>query len=162
MHTSILLQLPKEHNVTCYHYQRMEQRHIVGMENGDIYIFDNTGRYLTTLMGHSGRITNIDQFASFLVTSSYDKNVSIWNMSDITALMTPIEVSFRQWPLSFAFDKPAQTLQVGLANGDIETVRISIEKNVENTHRHITREFTPQEWDYYIGGNVPFINFKQQ
>lgn len=162
MHTSILLQLPKEHNVTSYHYQRMEQRHIVGMENGDIYIFDNTGRYLTTLMGHSGRITNIDQFASFLVTSSYDKNVSIWNMSDITALMTPIEVSFRQWPLSFAFDKPAQTLQVGLANGGIETVRISIEKNVESTHRHITREFTPQEWDYYIGGNVPFINFKQQ
>ena len=162
MHTSILLQLPKEQNVTSYFYQHREQRHIVGMENGDIYIFDNTGRYLTTLIGHSGRITNIDQYDSFLVTSSYDKNVSIWNISDITALMMPVEVSFKQWPLSFALDKPAQTLQVGLANGDIETVRISIEKNVESTRRHITREFTPQEWDYYIGGNVPFINFKQR
>lgn len=162
MHSSILIQLPKEQNVTCYHYQHKEQRHIVGMENGDIHIYDSAGKYLTSLIGHSGRITNIDQYDSFLVTSSYDKKVSVWNMSDITALMTPIEISFKQWPLSFALDKPAQTLQVGLANGDIETVRISIEKNVESTRRNITREFTPQEWDYYIGKNVPFINFKQQ
>ena len=162
MSTPVVVQLPREHTVTCYYYQRNEQRHIVGVENGDIYIYDNTGKFIATLVGHAGRITNIDQFDSFLVTSSYDKNVSIWNISDITALMTPIDISFKQWPLSFALDKPAQTLQVGLANGDIETVRISIEKNVESTRRNITREFTPQEWNYYIGENVPFINFRQR
>jgi WD40 repeat protein len=160
--THLHIQLPKEYKVTSYYYQSNEQRHIVGVESGDVYIYDNYGKLLTTLIGHSGRITNIDMFDTFLVTSSYDKNVSIWNMSDITALMTPIEISFKQWPLSFALDKPAQTLQVGLAKGDIETVRISIEKNVESTRRNITREFTPQEWDYYIGDNVPFINFKQR
>jgi WD40 repeat protein len=160
--THLHIQLPKEYKVTSYYYQSNEQRHIVGVESGDVYIYDSYGKLLTTLIGHSGRITNIDMFDTFLVTSSYDKNVSIWNMSDITALMTPIEISFKQWPLSFALDKPAQTLQVGLAKGDIETVRISIEKNVESTRRNITREFTPQEWDYYIGDNVPFINFKQR
>ena len=162
INTHLHIQLPKEYKVTSYYYQRNEQRHIVGVENGDVYIYDNYGKLLTTLIGHSGRITSIDMFDTFLVTSSYDKNVGIWNTSDITGLMTPIEISFKQWPLSFALDKPAQTLQVGLANGDIETVRISIEKNVESTRRNITREFTPQEWDYYVGNNVPFINFKQK
>ncbi len=157
-----MLQIPKSYDVTSYYFQKDNNCHYLGTENGDIYVCDRTGKYLATLIGHSGRITSIDQYASQLVTSSYDKNICIWDIADFTALMTPIKIGFNQWPLCFAYDKPARTLRVGLANGDIETVRISISNNTESTHRSITREFTPQEWNYYIGANVPFVNFKQQ
>lgn len=157
-----ILQMPKQHDVTYYYYQKDARRHYIGTDIGDIFLYDHSGKYLTTLFGHSGRITGIDLNGPHLVSSSYDKNVCIWDITDITALMSPIKIGFIQWPLCFALDKPAQTLRVGLANGNIETVRISVANNRASTHKNITREFTPQEWDYYIGNNVPFINFKQQ
>jgi hypothetical protein len=53
------------------------------------------------------------------------------------------------------------TLITGLADGDIESLHISVENNKDNVHDHIERNFTPQEWEYYIGEGVKYRRFKE-
>jgi hypothetical protein len=36
-----------------------------------------------------------------------------------------------------------------------------VEDNRRSIHQHLEREFTPQEWEYYMGKGVKYRRFKE-
>ena len=135
--------------------------HVLGTEDGDVLLYDKDMKYVRSLVGHSGAITHMEHLGWCLATSSYDHRICLWNLEDLNTQIAPIEVHYNQWPLSFTTNRDNWTLIVGLADGEIQSLHISVEDNKDNVHDHIERDFTPQEWEYYIGEGVKYRRFKE-
>lgn len=153
--------LPRNNPVSYYYYMKNKGMHIVGTEDGDVIVYDKDFKYVKSLVGHSGAITHMENLGWCLATSSYDHKICLWNLNDINRQVAPIEVYYDKWPLCFTTNKDNWTLLVGLAEGNIESLHISVEDNKNNVHDHIERDFTPQEWEYYIGEGVKYRRFKE-
>ena len=153
--------LPRNNPVSYYYYMKDKGMHILGTEDGDVLLYDNNYKYVKSLVGHSGAITHMEHLGWCLATSSYDRKICLWNLNDIDSQIAPIEVYYEKWPLCFTTNKDNWTLIVGLADGDIESLHISVDDNKNNVHDHIERDFTPQEWEYYIGKGVKYRRFKE-
>lgn len=149
----------KETQATAYVYQSKLKYDIIGADNGTLYIYDTNGNYVRSLIGHKARIADIDQYSNMAISSSYDNTIRIWNLVHINDMIVSNEISFDRWPLSVMFDNTASTLQIGLADGDLHSLNISARSNAEAARKKIEREFTIDEWNYYIGKGVPFKKF---
>lgn len=156
---SVPVTMPRGETVTAFEYLADRGWLVLGTETGPVYVFDRNGRLLNALHGHTGRITHLERMSWMLVSSSYDHTLRLWDVRDIASLMTPVNISYDRWPLCFAVDGDQKTLRVGMEGGDIRSVSVSVEKNAESTRRAITREFTKDEWRYYIGKEVPYRTF---
>ena len=159
---SATFNMPKKDCISFYYYHKDKQYHIMGCTDGEIYIYDRDMNHVTTLYGHKAGITDMTHLGKYLFSSSYDHNVCVWDIDNIHAVSSPVSIEYQQWPLCMVFDEPIQTLRVGLANGGLESVRISVEDNAESTHRLIDRDFTVDEWNYFIGPSVPYQSFKMK
>jgi WD40 repeat protein len=155
------ISLPRNNPVSYYYYMKDRGMHILGTEDGDVLLYDSDYKYVKSLVGHSGAITHMEHLGWCLATSSYDHKICLWNLYDIDSQIAPIEVYYDKWPLCFTTNKDNWTLIIGLADGDIESLHISVDDNKNNIHDHIERDFTPQEWEYYIGKGVKYRRFKE-
>ena len=158
---STRISLPRNNPVSYYYYMKNKGMHILGTEDGDVLLYDKKYKYIKSLVGHSGAITHMEHIGWCLATSSYDHKICLWNLEDLNTQIAPIEVYYDKWPLSFTTNMDNWTLITGLADGDIESLHISVENNKDNVHDHIERNFTPQEWEYYIGEGVKYRRFKE-
>lgn len=156
------MQLPQHVTVTAFEYVPERQWLLLGTETGQIYIYNRDGRLVTTLHGHTGRITRLARLSWQLVSSSYDHTLRLWDLRDPSSIINPVNINYDHWPLCFAADASLSTLCVGLEGGDIRSISVSAEKNAQSTHRSITREMTPDEWMYYIGKEEPYLHFKEE
>lgn len=158
---STRISLPRNNPVSYYYYMKGKGMHILGTEDGDVLLYDKDHKYVKSLVGHSGAITHMEHLGWCLATSSYDHKICLWNLEDLNTQIAPIEVHYNKWPLSFTTNRDNWTLIVGLADGEIQSLHISVEDNKDNVHDHIERDFTPQEWEYYIGEGVKYRRFKE-
>ena len=158
---STRISLPRNNPVSYYYYMKGKGMHILGTEDGDVLLYDKDHKYVKSLVGHSGAITHMEHLGWCLATSSYDHRICLWNLEDLNTQIAPIEVHYNKWPLSFTTNRDNWTLIVGLADGEIQSLHISVEDNKDNVHDHIERDFTPQEWKYYIGEGVKYRRFKE-
>ena len=159
--TSVSLQMPRGEVVTAFEYAEDKEWLILGTETGPVYIYDRKGKLLSSLHGHTGRVTHMERMDWMLVSSSYDHTVRLWDMRHIGSLVTPVNISYSRWPLCFVTDEKQRMVRIGMEGGDIRSVNVSVETNSRNTHNNITREFSTDEWEYYIGKEVPYRRFKQ-
>ena len=159
--SSTHISLPRNNPVSYYYYMKDKGMHILGTEDGDVLLYDKNHKHIKSLVGHSGAITHMEHLGWCLATSSYDHKICLWNLNDIDTQIAPIEVYYDKWPLCFTTNKDNWTLIVGLADGDIESLHISVDDNKNCVHDHIDRDFTPQEWEYYIGKGVKYRRFKE-
>lgn len=156
------MELPQHVTVTAFEYVPERQWLLLGTETGPIYIYNRDGRLVTTLHGHTGRITRLARLSWQLASTSYDHTLRLWDLRDTSSIITPVDITYDHWPLCFAADATQSTLCVGMEGGDIRTISVSAEKNAQSTHRSITRELTSDEWMYYIGKDVPYTHFKEE
>lgn len=153
------LTLPDKGYVTNYYYHKGKHLHAVGLDNGNIVFYDNGGNMISEFTGHSAPITNMEHNDWCFVSSSYDKTIRIWNLSNIGGLVVPLELKCNSWPLTIEIDRDVNTLRVGYANGEVESIRISVDDNSASVRKHLNRDFTPEEWNYYIGKEEPYKTF---
>lgn len=142
--------------VTAYHYDNVRQYHILGLSNGIVYIIGNDGNIKKELIGHNGSITHLTSFDNLLATSSYDHTLRFWSIRDLSTIITPFEQTIDKWPLSFVINPKSSLIWIGTEGGGLMNFHISAARNAETTKKKLTREFTPEEWNYYIGKNVPY------
>lgn len=156
------IELPRHGTITAFEYVPERKWLLLGTETGPIYIYNRDGRLVTTLHGHTGRITRLSRLSWQLVSSSYDHTLRLWDLRDPSSIINPVNIAYDHWPLCFAADATLNTLYVGMEGGDIRSVSVSAEKNAESTRHSITRELTPDEWMYYIGKEEPYLHFKEE
>ena len=61
--------------------------------------------------------------------------------------------------MHFCFDSKKNTFWLGDVKGNITAVNISVPVMVETVKKKLKRDLTADEWNFYIGREVPYESF---
>jgi hypothetical protein len=64
------------------------------------------------------------------------------------------------WLTDFAFNNNKDYIWTGEHNGSITQYLISMPKIAERLRQNVKRDFTKDEWNYYVGKGIPFRKLK--
>lgn len=130
---------------------------VFGMNDGNIYLLNRNGD-VKKFTGHRSRVTKMRFNGNSLYSSSLDGTVNRWDATkDRTEPVTLY--SGNCWILHFSFDNDVNYLWVGNQKGHLAEALLSIPIMVDNIQKHLKRNFTQSEWNYYIGASVPYVPF---
>ena len=149
--------LPFLQPVMSYVCQNETGRYAIGTIDGTIYYFDAKGK-MQRLVGHRSRVSRLKFSNDRLFSTSYDGTARFWNLTGekiepITVLQTD------QWIICSSFDENNNYSWTGDLNGNLTQTLIQPEMMAENVHKSLKRNFTQEEWIYYIGNNIPYESF---
>lgn len=144
--------------VTAFTWYKEKNLSAIGLENGDILVFDASGNSRGKLVGHSSRVTDLHFVDNFLFSSSYDRVVNIWDVNATNSEAVSIN-DFTSWVYCMCSnDKKA--LFIGEQSGKVSRIVVSPSEMAKTIHSNLKRDFTDDEWAYYVGKNVPRIKLK--
>ncbi|MGM9689169.1 MAG: hypothetical protein ACI3YD_08970 [Alloprevotella sp.] len=131
-----------------------ENRHTaVGTEQGHLFIVDKQGEVTQRLVGHRSRITQLEFVGDYLISSSYDGDLKLLNLR--AGKFEPLTLhSFPTWVHCF-YMAPNNILWAGDENGSLSRLVVSPNGMAELIRQNLRRDFTDEEWNFYIGANVP-------
>ena len=154
----ITSEAPVKGRVTSFASSKASKTQVFGMSDGTIYLFDENSQRLTKLEGHISRISKLKLNNLRLFSSSYDGTVNFWNTAS-TKIEPMTMFTADSWIMNFNFDNSKQYAWVGDQNGNLTEALLSVPMMVDMLKKKLTRNFTQEEWDYYIGKNVPYETF---
>lgn len=128
-----------------------------GMKNGTIYLFDKKGNR-QELAAHRSRITFLKINGYHLYTSSYDGMLYLWMCNKSKIEPMPI-LKTGSWITSFTFNLKKNNIWCGDQKGNLTDEFINVEMMVERIKGRLKRNLTQEEWNYYIGPNIPYEAF---
>lgn len=149
--------LPFLQPVMSYVYQQSTGRSAYGTIDGTIYYFDAKGK-MQRLVGHRSRVSRLNFYKDQLFSTSYDGTVRFWNITSEKIEPTTVLQS-DQWIISSSFDENNIYSWTGDLNGNLTQTLIQPELMAENVRKSLKRNFSQEEWAYYIGNNIPFESF---
>ena len=71
--------------------------------------------------------------------------------------MTMVETG--NWIMHFTYEASKNTFWMGDVKGNLIYVNISVPAMVETIRKKLKRNLTPDEWNFYIGQDVPYEPF---
>lgn len=130
-----------------------------GTLDGTIYLTDSRGG-TKKLVGHLSQVSKVRFIKDRLFSSSYDGKLLFWPILDmhvqpVTLLQT------NSWITSFSLDVSQEYMWIGCADGSLSNYLISIPLIAQRLKRNVKRNFTENEWQYYIGRGIPYRNIKE-
>ena len=149
--------VPVSEKVTCFASSDNGMA-AYGTADGTIYLIDRRGR-THRLVGHLSQVTKLKFYGQRLYSSGNDKKLLLWMTGEnqirpITLLLT------NSWLTDFTFDDEKNFIWSGEANGTITQYLISLPLISERLRKNVKRNFTPDEWDYYVGKGIPYKKVK--
>lgn len=151
-----------------FSYNSLQDRNIqvYGTIDGTIIVLDDQGN-INRLVGHQSRVSRISWvYKSFyrlpqqnmIISSSYDGTIKLWDLR--TEKIEPINVfSSNSWVVCYRFENTGNYLWTGGQNGTISHIVISVPLMAETILKSLKRDFTIEEWEYYIGNNIPYESY---
>ena len=140
-------------NVTAYAWSVDLQQAAVGTENGKIFLLDQDGKIIEQLVGHRSKVTQLEFEGHKLFSSSYDCTVNIWNLeAEKIEALSLMEVSSWIYCFSRSVDN---SLWIGDESGTVHRIMYSPDDMVKLVKRNLKRDFTEDEWSYYLGKDIP-------
>ena len=149
--------VPVRGQVTAFAESKESHQSAYGTNDGTIYLVDSKGQ-MRELIGHRSRISHLKMNGPRLYSSSYDGTLNLWVTQSDKIEPLPL-LSTGQWMISFTFDNSKHHLYLGDQNGNLTIAQMTIDTMVEKIHNQLTRDFTTDEWNYYIGKNVPYESY---
>lgn len=154
--------VPQEHfikeQVTAFSWSSDLKMGAVGVENGNIYLIDETGNVVKSLVGHRSRITQLEFKGQYLFSSSYDCTVSLWDISASKQEAVSLKI-LSGWVHCICMAED-NTIWTGDESGAVSRIMISPDEMAALIQSKLKRDFTDDEWSYYVGRNVPRIRLK--
>jgi hypothetical protein len=155
----VTMRTPVEGKVTAYCESKHTGFRAYGMSDGTIYLQHNNGR-TQKLVGHRSRISKMKMNGRRLYSTSYDGSVNLWvadneKIDPITLLTT------NGWIMNFTFDSSKSALWLVDAKGSLTEANMSVDVMVKEIKKKLKRDLTREEWNYFIGRNVPYESFTQ-
>ena len=93
-----------------------------------------------------------------LFSSSYDGTINLWIAT--SEKIEPITLyTSKNWILYFTYDRSKNYLWLGDQKGNLSQVLISVPMMVDRIKHNLKRNFTKDEWNYYIGEKIPYESF---
>jgi WD40 repeat protein len=149
--------VPVEGKVTAYCESKNTGFEAYGMNDGTIWLTQKGSR-MQKLIGHRSRISKMKLNGRRLYSAAYDGEVNLWITSN--EKIEPITLAqTNNWIMSFNFDSSKNTFWMGDVKGNLTAVNISIPSMVAEIKKKLKRDFTQEEWNYFVGKNIPYESF---
>ena len=87
--------------------------------------------------------------------------LNLW-ISDSEKIEPMTLLQTNNWIMNFQLDSTKETVWMCDAKGNLTAVNISINKMVDAMKKKLKRNLTTEEWNYYIGPNVPYEKFVEK
>lgn len=149
---------PVSGRVTAFASSKNSKQQVYGMSDGTVYLFNEKTSKITKLVGHLSRISQIKLNSYKLLTSSYDGTVKFWNTASEKIEPTTM-VTTNSWIMDFCYDKKKESIWIGDQEGVVTEALLSVPVMVDVLKKKLKRNLTTEEWNYYIGKNVPYESF---
>jgi WD40 repeat protein len=146
--------IPVQGAVTAFASSKNEKMEAYGMSDGTIFLVDSMGK-TRRLVGHRSRISKLKINGKRIFSSSFDGTLNLWVASN-QKIEPMTMLNAGNWIMNFTFDPSKQHIWAGCQKGNIVETLISLETIVKDVRRKLKRDFTREEWNYYIGENVPY------
>jgi len=129
-----------------------------GTRSGMVYVMDYPKmKNIRKLRGHQSEVSKVGFVKGYLVTASYDRTLKLWDLN--SEKLEPITLNtFSSWVRCFSIGNDNH-IWTGDAQGALTSLDISPESMAKTIKNSLKRDFTQQEWNYYIGREVPFTSF---
>lgn len=139
--------------ITTYEWSDVHQLAAVGTQSGNIYLLDKDGLMKRQLVGHRSRITQLAFAGRHLYSSSYDRTVSLWDMDARKQEAVSLH-TLSGWVHCFCLSAD-NTIWTGDESGAVSRVMTSPDEMAALVRKKLKRDFTDDEWIYFVGKNVP-------
>ncbi len=149
---------PVQGRITCYARSENAGLEAYGTADGTIYLRNRSGS-TRTLLGHRSRVSKMKFSGSRLYSSSYDGTLNLW-LCD-REKMEPMPIfNTGTWLTNFTFDNAKKYVWACDYTGQIIKAPVSVQEMVSKVKSRIERDLTVDEWNYYIGKNIPYESFR--
>ena len=149
--------VPVSGRITAFASSKGSGLEAYGMSEGTIFLFDKAGN-MRRLIGHRSRISKIKINNIRLYSASFDGTVNLW-VAKGEKIEPMTLMNANSWIMHFTFDESKNHMWTGDQKGNVSEMLISIPTIIKNVKEKLKRDFTPAEWNYYIGPNIPFESF---
>ena len=146
--------VPFKGQVTSYAESKNQHLTAFGMSDGSINIINGKGQK-TRLVGHLSRISKVKVDGYRLYSSSYDGTLNLWLTNSAKVDPMPLFTT-KGWIINFTFDLQKHYVWSGDQNGNLTRALISVPEMQNRLQAKLKRNMTREEWNYYIGRNVPY------
>jgi hypothetical protein len=151
--------VPVSGQVTAFAKNSSRRLTAYGMLDGTIWLLDGKGKTYK-LMEHLSQVTKLEFDAYRLYSSSFDGKLLFWMTSD--PQIKPITLfQSGSWLNDFTFSKDMDYIWTGEYNGTVTEYLISLPKIAQLLRQNVKRNFTQEEWDYYVGKGIPYLKVKK-
>ena len=152
-------QVPFKGQVTAYVESSNQHLTVYGMSDGSINIMNGKGQQ-TRLVGHLSRISKVKADGNRLYSSSYDGTLNLWLTNSAKIIPMPLFTT-KGWIINFTFDLQKYFVWSGDQNGNLTRALISVPEMLRRLRAKLKRNMTREEWNYYVGRNVPYEEVKK-
>ena len=151
--------VPVSGQVTAFAKNGSRRLTAYGTLDGTIWLIDGKGK-VYKLVGHLSQVTKLEFDASRLYSSSFDGKLLFWMTSD--PQIKPITLfQSGSWLNDFTFSKDMDYIWTGEYNGTVTEYLISLPKIAQRLRQNVKRNFTQEEWGYYVGRGIPYLKVKK-
>lgn len=151
---------PVAGRVTAFANSKNEHLSAYGMSDGTIWLIDGKGSTYK-LAGHLSQVTKMKFNGKLLYSSCYDGKLLFWK-TDETQIKPITLFQSGSWLMDFTFDSKKDYIWTGDNIGTITEYLISLPLIAQRLRRNVKRNFTQEEWNYYVGKGIPYREVKSE
>ena len=151
--------VPVAGRVTAFASSKKGNLAAYGMADGTIWLTDGSGK-THKLVEHLSRVTKLMFNGHRLYSSSYDGKLLFWPIESNSQFKAVTLYQSANWLTDFTFSNDMDYILTSEHNGTITQCLISLPKIAERLRQNVKRNFTPEEWNYYVGKGIPYREIK--
>ena len=124
----------------------------IGYKNGSVWVVPTADRgNAKELSEHVSAVSCILFHGAHLYTSSLDGTICLWSLRDAQNTTASLVYEGQSWLHTFSVSQDEKMLIVGDEKGNLSRIVIDPQRMADQIYQHLTRNFTPEEWNLYIG-----------
>lgn len=146
-------------NITCIDLSVDASKIICGTSDGNLIIVEpnNSCNKPITILAHASGIgaVKFNPKENLVASAGYDSYVKLWNINSPDEPPVIFEEHDR-WVLALAFSPDGSQLVSCGKDKSVRTYIIQPSKMVNYLETKVNRNFTNNEWNYFIGSDIPY------
>jgi WD40 repeat protein len=152
--------VPVQGQVTAFASSKNEHLTAYGMADGTIWLTAGNGK-MYKLVEHLSRVTKMKFNGKRLYSSSYDGKLLFWAIDYNSQIKAVTLFQSDSWLMDFISNNDKDYMWAGEKNGTVSQYLVSLPKIAERLRRNVKRNFTQEEWNYYVGKGIPYREVKR-
>ena len=152
--------VPVQGQVTAFASSKHDHLTAYGMADGTIWLTAGNGKTYK-LVEHLSRVTEMEFNGHRLYSSSYDGKLLFWSIDYNSQMKAVTLFQSDSWLMDIIFSGDKEYIWTGEKNGTVSQYLVSLPKIAQRLRQNVKRNFTQEEWNFYVGKGIPYREVKK-